>query len=457
MKALGGSYLKLFTCKQREKESFFRCSREIALTRQESGFLGHQKRVIDGLSLTVSFQQKYIHSIPAASSPQTSVGNEEIQTIYSDQPKTVRVRFKLQKECAFGQQFVIVGDDPVVGLWDPSDGVPLNWSEGHVWTAQMDISIGKVIKYKFILKEQTGKISWQPGPDRILETWDTKKTITVVEDWDNQDLQNVVEEDFVADVAEEESLIDSDLLLVAENLSQPILNEEAEAIKEFANASGHANMVAENITEEFDEQNSSLSDKESALMSSTNQKREERSPENDGSKLLSPKDEITLVEDEEGVPLLVPGLVTMPVEESEANRVENNSVDETEDSTDSELKDEQGSASVHSTERTSAVTHLKDKDVSAPMHSTEVIPTTMQLKDEHDTASMHSTEKIHTITELKDEHAFGSQHSTETKEMKMDEKQHFYGSEKVESDIFKSDMQWGRRTLQKFLANLGFQ
>lgn len=55
----------------------------------------------------------------------------------TDQPKTVRVKFKLHKECAFGQHFLIVGDDPVFGLWDPSDGAPLDWSDGHVWTAEV--------------------------------------------------------------------------------------------------------------------------------------------------------------------------------------------------------------------------------------------------------------------------------------------------------------------------------
>ncbi|CAI9782397.1 unnamed protein product [Fraxinus pennsylvanica] len=55
----------------------------------------------------------------------------------ADEPKTVNVRFKLRKECAFGQQFLIVGDDPVFGLWDPADAIPLNWSDGHVWSVKL--------------------------------------------------------------------------------------------------------------------------------------------------------------------------------------------------------------------------------------------------------------------------------------------------------------------------------
>jgi len=47
----------------------------------------------------------------------------------------VRVKFVLRKQCAFGQQFLVVGDDAALGLWDPAKATALVWSEGHVWTA----------------------------------------------------------------------------------------------------------------------------------------------------------------------------------------------------------------------------------------------------------------------------------------------------------------------------------
>jgi Starch binding domain len=49
----------------------------------------------------------------------------------------VRVRFVLQKECNFGERFYLIGDDPLFGLWNPSNGIPLDWSDGHVWSAQL--------------------------------------------------------------------------------------------------------------------------------------------------------------------------------------------------------------------------------------------------------------------------------------------------------------------------------
>lgn len=48
-----------------------------------------------------------------------------------------------------------------------------------------------------MLKAQTGEILWQPGPNRGIETWETNKTIRICEDWENADLQMMMEEDFV--------------------------------------------------------------------------------------------------------------------------------------------------------------------------------------------------------------------------------------------------------------------
>ncbi|GAB4857338.1 hypothetical protein Ancab_015246 [Ancistrocladus abbreviatus] len=86
------------------------------------------------------------------------------------------VKLQLQKECRFGEQFFIVGNDPILGLWNPLGAIPMDWSDGHVWTTELDIPVGKSLQFKFILKKINGKILWQPGPDRILQMWQTKDT-----------------------------------------------------------------------------------------------------------------------------------------------------------------------------------------------------------------------------------------------------------------------------------------
>lgn len=64
------------------------------------------------------------------------IQNPNIVICCADESKFVRVAFELQKDCDFGEQFLIVGDDPTLGSWDPLEALPMTWSEGHVWTAE---------------------------------------------------------------------------------------------------------------------------------------------------------------------------------------------------------------------------------------------------------------------------------------------------------------------------------
>ncbi|KAG5583700.1 hypothetical protein H5410_044134 [Solanum commersonii] len=190
-----------------------------------------------------SVQHKTIHPIFCASDSQIHTQSEETEITDTNQSKPVRVKFQLNKECSFGQHFYLVGDDPMLGLWDPSNAVPLEWSEGHVWNVELDIPSGKTISYKFIMTVDDETLLWQQGPDRIIQTWETKKTITVSEDWDNAELQTIVEEEPSA----EQSTV-SPAILIAENLLPQSVVDIEDDINE-----GKTNevlaIVAENITE----------------------------------------------------------------------------------------------------------------------------------------------------------------------------------------------------------------
>jgi len=112
-----------------------------------------------------------------------------------DEKKLVRVKILLQQECMFGEQFSVVGTGEGLGSWDPQAAIPMNWSPGHLWTTPLlDIPVGKRIYFKFILTDKLGEIQWQPGPDRIFETWETTATIVVSEDWDSFHPQTITEE-----------------------------------------------------------------------------------------------------------------------------------------------------------------------------------------------------------------------------------------------------------------------
>lgn len=63
--------------------------------------------------------------------------------------------------------------------------------------------MGKSIQYKILLKKQTGEILWQPGSDRSIQTWDTENVITVTEDWDTAEAQQISEDEQISDENEE--------------------------------------------------------------------------------------------------------------------------------------------------------------------------------------------------------------------------------------------------------------
>ncbi|CAN7113548.1 unnamed protein product [Brassica rapa subsp. narinosa] len=170
-----------------------------------------------------SVHGRILKPIPLRSSSIKANIEEEDAETEASPGRTVRVRFQLRKECVFGEHFFILGDHPVFGggLWDPENALPLNWSDGHVWTLDLDLPVGRLVEFKFILKAQTGEILWQPGPNRAIETWETSKTIRICEDWENADLQMMREEDFVPFDQEEEqqSSFILDMPLVAENVT----------------------------------------------------------------------------------------------------------------------------------------------------------------------------------------------------------------------------------------------
>ncbi|CAO1944362.1 unnamed protein product [Urochloa humidicola] len=125
--------------------------------------------------------------------------------------KTVRVKFVLKKQCAFGQHFLVVGDVPALGLWDPSKATALDWSEDHVWTAKTDLPANKLIEFKFLLRDASGHVRWQHGGNRTLQTTETTHTLVVHEDWDHAKQQKVSEEEELS-TGSEDNVFSGDLV-----------------------------------------------------------------------------------------------------------------------------------------------------------------------------------------------------------------------------------------------------
>ncbi|GLJ11008.1 hypothetical protein SUGI_0140290 [Cryptomeria japonica] len=100
----------------------------------------------------------------------------------------VKVKFVLQKKYKFGQQFAVVGDDPQFGTWNPKEALPLEWSEGDVWTIEVNCSyrvflwVNRLSTSSF-LKGKLGESSWQPGPNQVFDTLEDVPSMVVFSIW----------------------------------------------------------------------------------------------------------------------------------------------------------------------------------------------------------------------------------------------------------------------------------
>lgn len=95
--------------------------------------------------------------------------------------KSIKVKIVLEKRCEFGQQFYVVGDDESFGAWNPEASIPMQWSEGHVWTTEMEVLVGKRVEFKVILMGCEKVVDWQPGPNRVLEPLEVSASPVVME------------------------------------------------------------------------------------------------------------------------------------------------------------------------------------------------------------------------------------------------------------------------------------
>ncbi|XP_006366357.1 uncharacterized protein [Solanum tuberosum] len=367
-----------------------------------------------------SVQHKTIHPIFCASDSQIHTQSEETETTDTNQSEPVRVKFQLNKECSFGQHFYLVGDDPILGLWDPSNAVPLEWSEGHLWNVELDIPSGKTISYKFIMTVDDETILWQQGPDRIIQTWETKKTITVSEDWDNAELQTIVEEEPSA----EQSTVSPEILIAENLVPQSAVDIEDDVNEEKTNEV--LAIVAENITEVNEDVNTG-GNEDTTMEAEAIGKNMVTSI--DG--VLSSKSESILVEDER-VPVLVPGLTQVLTSEVHTDKVVVES---------SQL----GSNSEELNE-----VHMEKVVAEGSVGSKSEEFNVTELSTKEDITHPPEKVKINVKQEVRRGHE-----DTEKSEL-VEGGGDWSNGKAVEENVFVSDMQRSKKTLLKFFAGLGF-
>lgn len=85
--------------------------------------------------------------------------------------KVSGIIFTIVYETEPGQDVFILGEDTKFGNWDTTNlGIPLKWTEGHVWTTQVDSqSVPPTSTFKFVIKEKDGSLTWETRPDRVFD------------------------------------------------------------------------------------------------------------------------------------------------------------------------------------------------------------------------------------------------------------------------------------------------
>merc|ERR1712188_111185 len=86
----------------------------------------------------------------------------------STSDKRVKVTFKLPHRVKFGQEVVLVGDDKALGSWSVSKGKKLEWQEGDMWQATVDLPCDTSIQYKYAVSniEDT---TWMQGNNFVVD------------------------------------------------------------------------------------------------------------------------------------------------------------------------------------------------------------------------------------------------------------------------------------------------
>ncbi|KAG2497175.1 hypothetical protein HYH03_004764 [Edaphochlamys debaryana] len=75
----------------------------------------------------------------------------------------VPVVLRLNKRCAFGEAYAVVGSVPELGSWDTARAVKMKWTPNDVWEVTVRLPVDEQVQYKYVkVKDSTGAVvSWE--------------------------------------------------------------------------------------------------------------------------------------------------------------------------------------------------------------------------------------------------------------------------------------------------------
>jgi len=82
----------------------------------------------------------------------------------------MKVSFKIDYQTIWGQVLYVSGSAAEFGEWDPSHALLLKNNIPGEWELECEFPSGKVLEYKYLIKDGEGNIIWEGGKNRQLET-----------------------------------------------------------------------------------------------------------------------------------------------------------------------------------------------------------------------------------------------------------------------------------------------
>ncbi|GAB4818651.1 hypothetical protein N2152v2_005697 [Parachlorella kessleri] len=102
----------------------------------------------------------------------------------SSSVQTVPVVFQCTLKVAYGEHLRVVGSHEVLGGWEVGAAPALEWGEGHVWAAQLELPVGAEVEYKFVHVMPNRTPVWEFTSNRSFTVAAATRQ-EVVTDWNN--------------------------------------------------------------------------------------------------------------------------------------------------------------------------------------------------------------------------------------------------------------------------------
>lgn len=129
-----------------------------------------KEAVAEAVSEAVEEAKEAVAAAPAVKEAVAEVA-EAAEEAVAAAAAPVSVEIAVRRETSPGQDVWLVGSHPALGVWDLSNALALEWTEGHVWraTIEVDPTQTPTIEYKAVLKCADGPTIWEGGDNKAAD------------------------------------------------------------------------------------------------------------------------------------------------------------------------------------------------------------------------------------------------------------------------------------------------